>query len=501
MAVLLRRGPRRLPGLSRWLFVAAILIAVVTALVVPTGPAISPAVTPDAYWDVAGRSISKVDTLYLSTITRATGLLIGSAFAMMWRPVAVMRGPVRDKGWAVDLLAVIGLVSLGLLAWRLHLVTASGPDQLLFKGGLIAVALATVLVIAAVTHSRAWTGRVLGMPLLVWVGVRSYGLYLFHWPVYQMIRRVAGNRLTVTQFVLALAVTLAITEFSYRVIEMPVRKRRLGRVWARLQQHRDPVPRRIIGVGAAACVALVGFAGASLATAQLRPSEYEQNQAAAEEFTTGLLTVATAPGGAGASVATSEAPVASVAAVISAGEAGAVATTEPTAMSPDAAMIAPAMPDSTAPADTTGPDTTDVESTFTVTTSPDTEAVEASTAPTEPAVTEPAVTEPAVTEPAVTEPADRPAVTEPAVTEPAVTEPAVTEPLETVAPESVAPDIGPTASAEPDGFPAWFPVPLAAPVSSDVEPVESTTEPAATTTTSTTVTPTTTSTSTTTTST
>ena len=53
----------------------------------------TPEVTPDAYWHVGGRAISKLDFLYLSTPTRLSGLLLGAAFAMVWRPAALLRGP------------------------------------------------------------------------------------------------------------------------------------------------------------------------------------------------------------------------------------------------------------------------------------------------------------------------------------------------------------------------------------------------------------------------
>ncbi len=72
------------------------------ALVYTSGPIGTPEVTPDAYWSVAGREISKFDWSYLGTFSRAAGLLLGAAFAMVWRPVAVMRGPLRTKGPLLD---------------------------------------------------------------------------------------------------------------------------------------------------------------------------------------------------------------------------------------------------------------------------------------------------------------------------------------------------------------------------------------------------------------
>ena len=159
MIGLIRVGKGRLPSYSRWLLLAAVAISVAVGLLFEPTRAIDPATTPDAFWQVGGHPIAKTDTLYLSTITRSTGLLVGAALAMLWRPVAVMRGPLRNKGRALDVLALVGVGSLLVLAWRLHIVTDAGADPWLFRGGFLAVDLAAMLMIAAVTHRRSFAGR------------------------------------------------------------------------------------------------------------------------------------------------------------------------------------------------------------------------------------------------------------------------------------------------------------------------------------------------------
>ena len=229
MLALMRLGRRRLPEISRWLVLAAVLIAVITALLYHPGQIGTPEVAPEAYWSVGGHPVSKMDALYLSTFTRATGLLLGAALAMIWRPVAVMRGPMRDKGPLLDLLAVLGLGALGALAWFLHVQVDGHADPWLFRGGFLAIDFATLLVIVAVTHRGAKMGMFLGAQPLNWIGTRSYGLYLYHWPIFQIIRGNAGATLTVPEFVVAMVVTCIITELSYRYVEMPIRRRQLGR--------------------------------------------------------------------------------------------------------------------------------------------------------------------------------------------------------------------------------------------------------------------------------
>ncbi len=356
MIALLRLGRRNLPDLARWLFLAAVVITVVTALAYHPGAIESCASTPEAYWQVAGRCISKTDFLYLSTPTRLTGLLLGGAFAMVWRPIAVRRGPVGQRGRLLDVAAIVGFAGLALLCWYLHVVTPDGADPWLFRGGFFLTGLASLLLIAAVTHRGSHAGRVLGIPLLVWIGVRSYGLYLFHWPIYQMMRRVSGRPLSVAQFVTAVALALVVTEISFRFIETPVRRRQVGRWWRRLQASRDPVPRRVIAGVGAAVVGVSVFAVATLATAQLKPNEIaaslQEASGAVSDINDLLATSTTAdpeappvttppptnPSGPTATTTVSRSPVAVTTAAPTAAPTTPVPTAPPTTAPPPAIM-------------------------------------------------------------------------------------------------------------------------------------------------------------------
>jgi peptidoglycan/LPS O-acetylase OafA/YrhL len=274
MLLLLRRtGTRNVALAARWLVLAALGVTVLTALLYHPGQIGDCSVNPDAYWTLGERCISKADTLYLSTITRSSGLLLGAAFAMVWRPVAIMRGPLRNAGRLLDVIALVGLLMLGLLNWRLHFVTPSGADAWLFRGGFLWTSLATLMVIAGVTHRRTMTSRVLGARPLVWVGTRSYGLYLYSWPIYQIIRKVAGNVLTLPQFAVALLVTVVITEASYRFVETPIRRREVASWWESLRVRRDPVPRQLVAVTTVVSLLLLAFGVLRLGLADLKQND------------------------------------------------------------------------------------------------------------------------------------------------------------------------------------------------------------------------------------
>ncbi len=184
------------------------------------------------YWKMAGHHININDSLYLGTFSRAGGLMLGAGFATLWRPMAILRGPLRHKAARVDLVAAIGLVATLAMMGTMYLTEQGGSvyNPWLYRGGFFAVGITSLMMIAGATHQLAKTGSVLGNKVFLWIGTRSYGLYLFHWPVYQFIRKQADIEMSLAQIGVAMAITLPVTELSYRFIETPIRAGRLGEV-------------------------------------------------------------------------------------------------------------------------------------------------------------------------------------------------------------------------------------------------------------------------------
>lgn len=297
MLFVLRRGRDRLPRVAMWFAGIAVLIGVAMAALMPTSRiGQNCATTPGAYWEIGGRCVSKVDALYLSTPTRAMGLLLGAALALVWRPYALLRGPMKHKGPMLDPVAIIGVGIVALLAWKVHIVRMVGEqgllaDPWLFRGGLFLVGVGTLMAIAAVAHKKAFAGRVLGNPVLRVIGERSYGLYLFHWPVFQCLRHETGIPLRPHEFVGAMAVTIVITELSYRYIELPIRERRMREsLGALLRSGPGALGRRgSFAAITSAAVLLPVFAGVSLMTADLKQNEVQASLDEAEGSVTNVL--------------------------------------------------------------------------------------------------------------------------------------------------------------------------------------------------------------------
>ena len=276
MLVLLRKGRERLPKIGLCLFGVSIAISVAAAFLFHPGSSTACGIDggglgPPCTFGFAGRQIETNNFLYLGTITRSSGILLGAAFAMLWRPIAIMRGPLRHKSRTLDLFGLLGLAVLGWLSYKMELYTSFtakwyGP---MFRGAMLLAGLATLAVIAAVTHRRSLIGRALSNPVLNWVGTRSYGLYLFHWPIYQIIRKQAGIKLSVAEMVLALLLTGSVAETSYRYVETPIRRGHLSQWWANRRRMSHTRRRNSILV-VSVLGFLVGVLGVSLFTAKIK---------------------------------------------------------------------------------------------------------------------------------------------------------------------------------------------------------------------------------------
>jgi len=208
--------------------------------------------------------------VYYGTDTRGVGLLVGAALAFVWAPgrVAALTGAARR--WLLD---AIGLGALGVLVYSF--IRLDGYDPFLYQGGFAMVALASAAVVAVLVHPGTHLGSLFGRQPLRWLGLRSYGVYLWHWPVYMLTRPQLDIPIDgLPLLVLRLGVTVLIAELSYRFVETPARRGALGRIWRALRGASAALRWRLgiqwAGAGGAA-LAAVAFVGMSVVGAQ-RPT-------------------------------------------------------------------------------------------------------------------------------------------------------------------------------------------------------------------------------------
>lgn len=165
--------------------------------------------------------------LYFGTDTHAMSLLIGCATATLWRPERQRQQLTPDRLTALNALGVGGCA---VISW--YLLRGNEFDANLYHSGFLVVAIATGVVTLVSTHPALRFGMILGNPILRWFGERSYGIYLWHWPVFMALR--PGLDVSwpdaVTEITRVILV-LGFAELSYRFVEMPIRRGYLARTF------------------------------------------------------------------------------------------------------------------------------------------------------------------------------------------------------------------------------------------------------------------------------
>lgn len=224
--------------------------------------------------------------VYFGSDSHTFGLLLGAAMAMLLhRPAAEAAaespGPARQLGYGAAALA--GMAVLGWLAWTLP---EGSPAS--FQGGFQLATAASMAIIWGVTRRGAWIGTALDVQPLRWIGERSYGIYLWHWPLLLVFGAAFGAGAGWIIPVLTLLVTVLFAALSHSFVEQPVRRfglRRSLRLLFRIGDHSRR--QRLVAAGLGAVLAVTVPATAyAVATAPQQTSAAEaiaRGQAALEE--------------------------------------------------------------------------------------------------------------------------------------------------------------------------------------------------------------------------
>jgi peptidoglycan/LPS O-acetylase OafA/YrhL len=201
---------------------------------------------------------TNTNRVFYGTDTRAVGLLGGVALALVWHPNDLRAAAGRRAGLILD---AVGLFALAMIVN--DFLNVYDFQSSLYQGGFLLLAVWSTLLVGVLAHPAAHLGRVLSIRIagqrpLLWLGVRSYSFYLWHWPILALTRpgldvSLHGPVLVILQ----LAATLVLADLSYRYVEQPFRHRR--------DSAKAPswlVPGRVaLAVGVLATVFVIGWSG------------------------------------------------------------------------------------------------------------------------------------------------------------------------------------------------------------------------------------------------
>jgi peptidoglycan/LPS O-acetylase OafA/YrhL len=209
--------------------------------------------------------------VYFGSDTHASALLIGAAAAAITAGLSQRRafagrdvvGVARSVRVMLD---VVGLAALAAICWSMHLLSEFNPQM--YRGGFVVVAALAVVVVVIASSGGGTLGALLDVAPLRWIGTRSYGLYLWHWPIFVYTRPGLDLPLHGWQALgVRLAMTVVVTEASYRLVEWPARRhflrerpqrRHFLREWPQVRPVRSFVPGwRVVAPVASSALAVV----------------------------------------------------------------------------------------------------------------------------------------------------------------------------------------------------------------------------------------------------
>ena len=176
---------------------------------------------------------SAISHVYFGTDTHSIGLFLGSALAVSWKPANLNREISKRAQDFIDLIGVVGL--LGLLGTFLFI---NESDPTLYRIAFPLSALFGCATLISVVHPASRFAPILSTKALIWIGERSYGIYLWHWIVFQLTRPsldLVGDDWAL--YALRVLIVFALADISLRYIEIPVR-RGYFELWFRGMKYR-----------------------------------------------------------------------------------------------------------------------------------------------------------------------------------------------------------------------------------------------------------------------
>ena len=168
---------------------------------------------------VDAASGSQVSHVYFGTDTHSIGLFLGAALAVRWIPQNLQETVSRKAQDFVDLIGAFGF--LGIIAAFLFI---DETDPTLYKLAFPLAGIFGCAILTSIVHPASRFAPILSSKVFIWIGERSYAIYLWHWVVFQVTRPnfdLEGSDWALTA--LRLLIVFALADISLRIVELPVR--------------------------------------------------------------------------------------------------------------------------------------------------------------------------------------------------------------------------------------------------------------------------------------
>ena len=177
---------------------------------------------------------AKVSHIYFGTDTHSLGLFLGSALAVSWIPQNLSANITRRAQDVIDGIGVVGL--LGLISTFLFIDESNAS---LYQIAFPLAAIFGCLVIISLVHPASRFAPIISSAPFRWIGQRSYGIYIWHWVIFQVTRpSVDLSGETWALYLARVLLVLALADISLRWVEIPFRQGQV-QTWFRGMKYRS----------------------------------------------------------------------------------------------------------------------------------------------------------------------------------------------------------------------------------------------------------------------
>jgi len=181
---------------------------------------------------------AQVSHIYFGTDTHSLGLFLGSALAVSWIPQNLSANITRRAQDVIDGIGVVGL--LGLISTFLFIDESNAS---LYRIAFPLAGIFGCLVIISLVHPASRFAPIISSPPFRWIGQRSYGIYIWHWVIFQVTRpSVDLSGETWALYLARVLLVLALADISLRWVEIPFRQGHV-QTWFRGMKYRSPKER------------------------------------------------------------------------------------------------------------------------------------------------------------------------------------------------------------------------------------------------------------------
>ena len=220
---------------------------------------------------------ASVSHVYFGTDTHSIGLFLGAALAVSWVPQNFNEVVSRKAQNFIDSIGVVGF--LGILASFL-LIDETQPT--LYKIAFPLAGLCGAAIITSVVHPASRFAPILQNRLLLWIGERSYAIYLWHWVIFQVTRpSIDLEGRSWALYSLRILIVFALADISLRLVELPIR-RGVIKYWFkglkyRTVEKRKSQQRKFLALTLILIVAATSISARAISISNQREAEFKES--------------------------------------------------------------------------------------------------------------------------------------------------------------------------------------------------------------------------------